>query len=167
MFVKHKPRLYFDENFPGEAIEHFRSTHWKRRVWITSAHEQGHSGQSDRFQYSYCQRYGYTLVTLYDDFNDDRLYPFTHGNMPGIIMVKAKSADVVRIANMLVTLLDFLLGLPFPKGFLVETKFIVAQNGAVMRGRHSRTRQVKTLRVLAGITTARDVRSFFGYYDAP
>jgi hypothetical protein len=25
MFIKHKPRLYFDENFPVEAIEHFRS----------------------------------------------------------------------------------------------------------------------------------------------
>jgi predicted nuclease of predicted toxin-antitoxin system len=103
MFVKHKPRLYFDENFPVEAIEHFRTPHWKKRLWITSADEQGHRGQSDRFHCSYCQRHGYTLVTLDDDFNDDRLYPFTHDNMPGIIIIKAKSADVVRIANMLVT----------------------------------------------------------------
>jgi predicted nuclease of predicted toxin-antitoxin system len=165
MFVKHKPRLYFDENFPAEAIEHFRSSHWKRRLWITSADEQGHRGQSDRFHYSHCQRHGYTLVTLDDDFNDDRLYPFTHGNMPGVIMIKAKSADVVRIANMLVTLLSFLLRLPFPKAFLTETKFIVAQDGVVMRGRHSVTQRVKTLRVLAG-TTTREVRAFFGYYSA-
>jgi predicted nuclease of predicted toxin-antitoxin system len=165
MFIKHKPRLYFDENFPVEAIEHFRSPYWKKRLWITSAGEQGHQGQSDRFHYSYCQRHGHTLVTLDDDFNDDRLYPFIHGKMPGIIIIKAKSADVVRIANMLVTLLSFLLRLPFPKGFLAETKFIVAQNGVVMRGRHSRTRQVKTLQVFAGITTARDVRSFFGYFS--
>lgn len=164
MFVKHKPRLYFDENFPVEAIEHFRTPHWKKRLWITSADEQGHRGQSDRFHCSYCQRHGYTLVTLDDDFNDDRLYPFTHGKMPGIIIIKAKSADVVRIANMLVTLLSFLLRLPFPKGFLAETKFIVAQNGVVMRGRHSRTRQVKTLQVLA-MTTTREVRAFFGYYS--
>ena len=84
--------------------------------------------------------------------------------MPGIIIIKAKSADVVRIANMLVTLLSFLLRLPFPKGFLAETKFIVEQNGVVMRGRHSRTRQVKTFRVLAR-TTTREVRAFFGYYS--
>jgi hypothetical protein len=83
--------------------------------------------------------------------------------MPGIIIVKAKSADVVRIANVLVTSLSFLLRLPFPKSFLTETKLIVAQDGVVMRGRHSVTRQVKTLRVLAG-TTTREVRAFFGYY---
>ncbi len=163
MFVKHKPRLYFDENFPAEAIEHFRSPHWKSRVWTTSAAEQGHRGQSDRFHYSHCQQHGYTLVTLDDDFNDDRLYRFSHDKMPGIIIIKGKSADVVRIANMLVTLLSFLLRLPFPKGFLTETKFIVAQDGVVMRGRHSVTRQVKTLRVFAGTTTGA-VRTFFGYY---
>jgi predicted nuclease of predicted toxin-antitoxin system len=163
MFTKHKIRLYFDENFPVEAVEHFRSSYWKKRLWTSSAHEQGHRGQSDRFHYAHCQRHGYTLVTLDDDVNDDRLYPFTHDNMPGIIMIKAKSADVVRIANMLVALLSFLLRMPFPRAFLTETKFIVAQDGAVMRGRHSVTRQVKTFRVLAKTTTG-EVRAFFGYY---
>jgi hypothetical protein len=37
MFLKQKQRLYFDENFPIEAIEHFRSAYWKKRVWITGA----------------------------------------------------------------------------------------------------------------------------------
>jgi hypothetical protein len=32
MFVKHKLRLYFYENFPAEAIEHFRSSYWKK--WL-------------------------------------------------------------------------------------------------------------------------------------
>ena len=117
MFVKHKPRLYFDENFPAEAIEHFRSPHWKSRVWTTSAAEQGHRGQSDRFHYSHCQRHGYTLVTLDDDFNDDRLYRFSHDKMPGIIMIKGKSADVVGSPICLSLCFPSSFDCPFPKDF--------------------------------------------------
>jgi hypothetical protein len=97
MFVKHKPRLYFDENFPVEAIEHFRTPHWKKRLWITSADEQGHRGQSDRFHCSYCQRHGYTLVTLDDDFNDDRLYPFTHGKLGTLVFLLYQKGRDSRI----------------------------------------------------------------------
>jgi predicted nuclease of predicted toxin-antitoxin system len=122
MFIKHKPRLYFDENFPVEAIDHFRSPYWKKRLWITSAGEQGHQGQSDRFHYSYCQRHGYTLVTLDDDFNDDRLYPFTHGKMPGIIIIKAKSGRR-RADRQYACHLAFLPpSIAFPQGILGRNK---------------------------------------------
>jgi hypothetical protein len=47
MFLKQKLRLYFDGNFPPDVIEHFRSPFWKKRVWVTSAGEQGRRGQSD------------------------------------------------------------------------------------------------------------------------
>ena len=84
--------------------------------------------------------------------------------MHGIIMIRASSAEVLRVANVLATLLAFLIRLPFPKGFLAETKFIVAQGGVTMRGRDSATRQIKSLRVLAGVTTTREVRAFFHYW---
>lgn len=163
MFLKQKPKLYFDKNFPIDVIEHFRSPYWKKRLWITSAFDQDHLGQSDWFHYSHCQRHRYTLVTLDYDFNNDRRYPFTHGKMAGIIIVRGSSDDVPRIANMLVTLMEFLLRLPLPKSFLAETKFIVAQDGVIMRGRDSSTREIKSLRVLAGVTTTSEVRAFFSY----
>jgi hypothetical protein len=127
------------------------------------AHQQCRLGQSDPFHYTHCERHRYTLVTLDADFNDDRRYPFTHGNMPGIIMVRGSSAEVQRVANTLATLLDFLLRLPWPKAFLAETKFVVARDGVIMRGRDGVTRQLKSLRVLAGRTTVRQVRAFFSY----
>src|SRR5271169_5748017 len=75
VFVKQKPRLYFDENFPAEVTLHFRSPYWKRRVWVTGASNEEHQGQSDRFHYTHCQKHRYTLVTLDDDFNNDSRYP--------------------------------------------------------------------------------------------
>jgi predicted nuclease of predicted toxin-antitoxin system len=164
MYHKQKPRLYFDENFPPDVIEHFRSPYWKKRVWTTSAHEERRLGQADRFHYTHCLRHQYTLVTLDADFNDDRRYPFVHGKMPGIIIVRASSAEVQRAANMLAILLDFVMKLPFPNEFLAETKFIVAQDGAIIRGRDSATREIKSLRVLPRVTTTWQVRAFFNYY---
>jgi predicted nuclease of predicted toxin-antitoxin system len=164
MFLKQKPRLYFDENFPPEVIEHFRSSFWKKRLWVTSAREQGKLGQSDRFHYTHCQRHRYTLVTLDADFNNDRRYPFRHGNMPGIIMIRASSAEVQQTANALARLLDFVTKLPFPKAFLGETKFIVGQDGVIMRGRDSATRELKSIHVRARVTTISHVRAFFHYF---
>jgi predicted nuclease of predicted toxin-antitoxin system len=163
MFLKQKPRLYFDENFPPEIIEHFRSPFWKKRLWITSAREQRRLGQSDWFHYVYCQRHRYTLVSLDADFNDDRRYPFTHGKMAGIIIMRASSSEVQQTANALARLLDFVTKLPLAKSFLAETKFIVARDGVIMRGRDSVTRELKSLHVRAGVTTIRQVRAFFHY----
>jgi predicted nuclease of predicted toxin-antitoxin system len=163
IYLKQKPRLYFDANFPPEVIEHFRSPFWKKRLWLTSAREQGQLGQSDWFHYMYCQRHRYTLVSLDADFNNDRRYPFTHGKMPGIIIVQASSSEVQGTVDGLARLLDFVTKLPLPKSFLGETKCIVARDGVIMRGRDSVTRELKSLHVRAGVTTTRQVRAFFHY----
>jgi hypothetical protein len=155
MFTKHKIRLYFDENFPVEAVEHFRSSYWKKRLWRPAPTSRVTAGSPTGFITHIASGVGTrwsrstTILT-------------TTGSIL-LIMVKAKSTDVVRVANMLVALLSFLLRMPFPRAFLTETKFIAAQDGAVMRGRHSVTRQVKSFRVLAKTTTG-EVRAFFGYY---
>jgi predicted nuclease of predicted toxin-antitoxin system len=84
-FLKQKPRLYFDENLPEEVIRHFcGSSYWKKKIKGVSSTSCGNSGRSDRFYYLYSQRHRYTLVTLDSDFNNDRLYPFTNGEMRGI-----------------------------------------------------------------------------------
>jgi predicted nuclease of predicted toxin-antitoxin system len=161
-YRKQKPRLYFDENFPAEALDHFRTPYWRRKLYVTSAAEQGHSGKSDKFHYAYCKTHDYTLVTLDFDFNNDRLYPFTQGSIAGVIIVRGSSSEVVTIANTLVQLLQFLLNFPYPRRFLADTKFLVARDAVTMRGRHTRTRHIKTLRVTRG-TTIWDVCQFFGY----
>lgn len=65
---------------------------------------------------------------------------------------------------MLPILLDFVMKIPFPNEFLAETKFIVAHDGAIIRGRDSATREIKSLRVLPRVTTTWQVRAFFNYY---
>jgi predicted nuclease of predicted toxin-antitoxin system len=160
-YRKHKPRLYFDENFPAEVPEHFRSSYWRKKVYVTSAAEEGLCGKSDVAHYQFCKQHDYTLVTLDFDFNNDRLYPFSPGSMAGVIIVRGSTSEVT-IANSLVGLLQFLFQLPFPRTFLSDTKFLVAHDAVTMRGRHAQTREIKTLRV-TGTTTIWDVRQFFGY----
>jgi len=163
-YLKQKPRLYFDENFPERVISHF-STHryWKKKIKAISSITEGNSGRSDRFHYLYSQRHGYTLVTLDYDFNNDCLFPFTNGHMPGIIIVCASSSNVRQIIDVPARLLAFLLMLPLPNAFLTETKFIGTRHGATIRGRDASTREIKCLRVRAGQTTTRDVRQFFSF----
>ena len=112
-YRKQKPRLYFDENFPAEALEHFRTPYWRRKLYVTSAADEGHCGKPDIFHYTYSKTHNYTLVTLDFDFNNDQLYPFTHGSMAGVIIVRGSASGVVTIANSLVRLLQFLLLFPF------------------------------------------------------
>jgi hypothetical protein len=102
-------------------------------------------------------------VTLDYDFNSDRLYPFTNGKMAGIIIIRASSSEVLRVINILSRFLEFTLALPFPKLFLLETKVIAAQLDVIMRGRDAVTKEIKALRVRAGVTTAREIREFFSY----
>jgi hypothetical protein len=96
-----------------------------------SARELGLGGRSDRFQYEYCLRYNYALETLdLDiDFDNDKVYPFTFGRMPGIIMIKASSDDVSRIIDILSRALSFVTYLPLPRVFLAETKFVAGATG--------------------------------------
>jgi len=83
--------------------------------------------------------------------------------MPGIIIVRASSSEIGRIVDMLSRMLEFLILLPFPKAFLLETKLIVGRDGVTMRGRDATTKEIKTLRVTAGATTTREIRHFFSY----
>jgi predicted nuclease of predicted toxin-antitoxin system len=72
LFLKQKPILYFDENFPLSVLAHFRKrARWKKKIKILSANELDNKGQSDSFQFAYCMRNNYTLVTFDEDFADD------------------------------------------------------------------------------------------------
>jgi hypothetical protein len=68
-YLKHKPRLYFDENFPPEISSHFCRPYWKKKLYVTSAAQKRHCGKADIFHHNYCTKLGYTLVTLDLDFN--------------------------------------------------------------------------------------------------
>jgi hypothetical protein len=74
-YAKQKITLYFDENMPAVVVEHFRtSSYWRKKVKVVSAGEEANSGRSDEFQFRYCSRKGYVLVSLDGDFNDDQRY---------------------------------------------------------------------------------------------
>jgi predicted nuclease of predicted toxin-antitoxin system len=134
-YLKQKPRLYFDENVPEEVTYHFRdSSYWKSKVRTTTAFLEGNVKRSDLFHYRFCQRHRLTLVTLDDDFADDRRYPFTHGMMAGIIIVRASSSAPPAIVGLLAMLLDFVIIFPFPRGLLLLAR---ARSSACRRIRHA------------------------------
>ena len=163
-YLKEKPALYFDENFPAQILEHFRrGSRWKKKIKVLSAVDLGNKGQSDEFQFEYCRRQGYTLVTFDEDFNDDKAYPFSNGNMHGIVIVKETKSNVQRAEQILSNLLEFVLTTPFPKGLLRESKFVASGEGCVMRGRDAETKEVKSLHIIAGQTRLSDVREHFSY----
>jgi predicted nuclease of predicted toxin-antitoxin system len=163
-FLKQKPVLYFDENFPVPVMDHFRKgSRWKKKIKVLSAIDLGHKGKPDEFHFAHCARNGYTLVSRDDDFNDDAAYPFANGNMHGVVIVKETKGNVQKIANVLASLLNFVLTTPFPKSFLKESKFIVSGEGCVMRGRDARTKEVKSLQIVAGRTKMGEVREYFSY----
>jgi hypothetical protein len=124
-----------------------------------SAVELGNQGQSDEFHFEYCSRQGYTLVSFDTDFNDDAAYPFSNGKMHGVIMVK----ETKNSPNRSIGVLSALLVTPFPKSFLLESKFVASGEGFVMRGRDAETKEVKSLHIEAGKTRMSDVRSHFSY----
>ena len=162
-FFRQKPLLYFDENFPARAIEHFRSRYWNKRIRVSGAIAEGRAGRPDTSHYSYCQRRQYTLVTLDLGFNDDHLFPFTHGHMAGIIMIRSSPSEEEQIISILSRLLHFIISVHFPKGFLAESKFLAATDDIVMRGRDVATKEIKSLRIKGGVTTMRDVFEHFHY----
>ena len=163
-FLKHKIALYFDENIPDRVTRHFKiAPAWSRKVKVITAKDLGTVGRSDIFHYNYCLRYKYTLVTLDIDFNNDNRFPFTFGKMPGIIMIKASSADAVRIIDILSRTLDWLTRLPLPRAFLAESKLVAGRDGATMRGRDFVTKEIKAFHVVAGVTRTVEIREFFSF----
>ena len=102
-------------------------------------------------------------MTLDDDFADDRRCPFTHGMIAGIIIVRASSSAPPAIVGLLAMLLDFVIIFPFPRGLLLDTKFIATQQGVTMRGRNAATKEIKTMRITPRRTTIHEIRLFFGY----
>jgi len=164
-FLKQKVSLYFDENIPDRVVSHFRlAAAWSKKIKIATAKELGLNGRSDRFHYDYCQKHQHTLVSLDLDFDDDEKYPFRNGKMSGIIMIKASSADIARIIDILSRALTFITWLPLPRAFLAETKFVAGRDGVTMRGRDADTHEIKSIHVVAGVTSTKEIRDFFSFW---
>ena len=162
-YTKQKLVLYFDENFPALAIDHFRtSSYWRKKIKIVSATESGNKGRDDKFHFNYCVRNAYILVSLDNDFCDDERYPFSFGRMPGLIIVKASRGDLRRIMVVLSRVLTFIHYFLFPKDLLRETKFICSEEGVVMRGRVIGSREISSL-YIGPRTNVQVVREHFNY----
>jgi hypothetical protein len=160
-YLKQKPILYFDENVPAPFVSHFRKgTWWKKKIKVLGAVDLGNQGRSDDFHFQYCSRLGYTLVSFDTDFNDDTAYPFSNGHMHGVIMLKGAKNNSDRKSDFS-ALLSFVLDTPFPKSFLLESKFIISNEGCVMRGRDVKTKQIKSLHIASGKTRLGDVWKHF------
>ncbi len=148
-FPKQKIHLYFDANFPKGIVDELRSSSsWKRKCKIRSVFDDGFEEKDDEYIYNYCRKKGYTLVTLDKDFMDDIRFPFS--TIPGIIRVVSAKNDIQKIRRCLSVLLDFLSKIPFPRIFIGDTKFIVNIHGCVIRGRDTKTREIKTIKVRPG-----------------
>ena len=96
------------------------------------------------------------MVSMDMDFNNDTEYPFTTGRMPGIILLQASPSEPRRTIDLLRRVLQFILMLPLPRAFLMETKLVAQRDGAVMRGRNASTKEIKAMQVVAGQTTISD-----------
>jgi predicted nuclease of predicted toxin-antitoxin system len=163
-FLKQKILLYFDENFPDAVVSHFaNSSNWQKKIKVTNAAECGTLGQEDKFHYSFCQKKRFTLVTLDRDFENDQLYPFTSGMMPGIIIIRANSSETARIIDIFSRVLAFLTWIPFPKSFLLETKIIAGRDSVLMRARNANTKEIRSLYIIPGVTLENNVRHYFGF----
>jgi predicted nuclease of predicted toxin-antitoxin system len=161
-YLKQKVTLYFDENMPLTVLEHFRTnSYWRKKIRVVGAADEGNT-RSDEFQFNYCSRKGYILVSLDYDFVDDKKYPFANGKLHGLIVVKASRQQIQRIVNGLARFLNFLLRFPLPKDLCMETKFVCSEEGVVMRGRVIGTKQVSNLYLTRG-TTQYHVRKHFNY----
>ena len=136
--------LYFDEHFSKGAIKALKEERsWRKKVKVISVYDVNNEGREDKFQFNFCKRNGYVLVTLDDDFMNDRRYPID--GIPGIVRVVADGREGPKIAECLKVLLRFLLAFPKPKIFFGDTKFQVSLQGCIVRGRDSKTRGIKTV----------------------
>ena len=150
-YFKQKPSLYFDENFPANIIEDCKKdSWWNKNFNITSAIESGNQGKDDNFQFLYCKKHGFVLVTLDEGFWNDKKYPFI--KIPGVIIIVARKNEETKIKYSLETILTFLIQFPLPKYFIGDSKFKVSSKMSIMKGRDSRTRAIKTYTISAGDT---------------
>ncbi len=161
-YLKQKIDLYFDENFPAAIIDELKEDkYWTRRCRIYSVYDFGNQNKDDLFQFDFCKRKGYTLVTLDTDFMNDTHYPF--GGMPGIVTIIAKGNDLAKIKYCLDVLVTFVLHLPRPKSFLGDSKFQVSEKGCIMRARDYETGEIKTFSIVRGETLLGEVADAFNY----
>ena len=163
-YLNQKIDLYFDENFPKEVVEELKSDKgWKDRCRVHSVYDFNNEKRDDTFQFGFCKSKGFTLVTLDDDFLDDKAYPYN--GFPGIIRVVAPGNDLDRIKICVDTILSFLIHIPRPKRFLINTKLKVSIEGGMVRGTDVLTGEVKTYTLVPGETTIGEVRKFFHYFQ--
>ena len=99
-YLRQKPTLYFDENFPQQVIDAAKLSGPLRNSFkLLSVFDFNNQGRDDQFQLGFCKSRGFVLVTLDKDFMDDRRYPIQ--NLPGMIVVSAaknrSNAPVVRL----------------------------------------------------------------------
>lgn len=159
--MKQKVELYFDENFPAEVIESIKTERkWTKRFRILSARDFGNSGRDDRFHFNFCRRKGFTLVTLDDDFMNDRKYPIT--DTPGIIRIVAGKNQINKIHAELWNLLAALKHFPLPRLFVGNTKFQIGEQEWIIRGADAKSKEVKQFR-LAGSYKVSEIMKFFGF----
>jgi predicted nuclease of predicted toxin-antitoxin system len=158
-FLKQKLPLYFDANFPRQLIDDIKQDRaWRKRCSIHSAAQEGNQRRDDKFQLEFCKAKGYVLVTLDDDFMNDRKYPFSR--IPGIIRIVAAKNDADSIEDRLATLLGFISSFPAPRMFVGDTKFQVSPQGCVIRGRGAVTGRIKEVRIKRGDTNIKVMEAF-------
>lgn len=161
-YLRQKPILYFDENFPRTIVELVReSGRIRKHFKLLSVYDFENQGKDDDFQLKFCKVRGFVLVTLDKDVMDDRQYPIQ--KLPGIVVIVTGKNQATKIVQCLLTFTEFLTFVPFPKGFLFDCKFQVSLQGCLARGRDVKTRAVKTIVIAPGDRVGKVLRQF-GYF---
>jgi predicted nuclease of predicted toxin-antitoxin system len=161
-YLRQKPILYFDQNFPRPIIQALRADKRFRKIYkICSVYDLGNEHKDDKFQYDFCKRKGFVLVTLDHDFMDDKKYPIQR--IPGIILIVLGRKQLSKIKICLGILTDFLSRVPLPKAFMGDGKFQMSLEGCVLRARDAETREIKTMTIQPGDTIYK-VGKKFNYF---
>ena len=160
-YFRHKIPLYFDEHIPGNVVLALREVkRWKKKCRILSVTNCGQSGRDDRHQFEYCRKKDYVLVTRDRGFLDDRRFPLIR--CPGIIVLTQTDDEAARMLSALDQFLSFMCEMPFPKGFLGDSKFQLSVDSCIMRGRDAKTREIKAVKIRPG-SSLREVAAQFNY----
>lgn len=145
-YLKHKMRLFFDENIPVSLVNRLKTNNfWKEKCRLISSSDQNFEGRDDNFIFNYCKNNFHSIVTLDKGFMNDRKYPF--GKMPGIILVVAKKNEVNKIENVLTFLLQFLSTVYLPRIFLGDTKIQASENYALFKGKDYISGKIKSIKI--------------------
>jgi hypothetical protein len=98
VYLRQKPILYFDENFPQPIVEPVRESRQVRKYFeLLSVYDFDNQRKDDEFQLAFCKVRGFVLVTLDKDFMDDRKYPIQ--KLPGIVVIAAPKNQGQRSSN--------------------------------------------------------------------